>query len=116
MGKFTVNVLDIGQRRFRAFVIVHQQIRIELISKAMKDLMFIVEEGRALTIACVAALFIGGTMPSVAQEIHPLSSDNPRVTKTDLVVDDALPRLAASLQSLLVLSAPAPPDHWLRWR
>ena len=69
---------------------MHQQIRIELISKAKKDLMFIVEEGRALTIACVAALFIGGTMPSVAQEIHPLSSDNPRVTKTDLVVDDAV--------------------------
>jgi len=52
--------------------------------------MFISEGGRALTIACTLALFSGGSTPSKTQTVRSLPTDNPKVTKTDKAVDEAV--------------------------
>ena len=53
--------------------------------------MFISEEGRrALTIACALALFLGVSTPSKAQSVRSLPTDNPKITKADKAVGEAV--------------------------
>ena len=53
--------------------------------------MFISEgRVRVLPIACILALFLGGSTPSKAQAAPALPTDNPKVTKTDEAVDEAV--------------------------
>jgi len=59
--------------------------------------MFIAEGGeRALTIACALALFLGVATPSKAQAARSLPTDNPKATKTDKAVDEAVSKFFSS--------------------
>ena len=53
--------------------------------------MFIAEgRGRTLTIACALALFLGVSTPSKAQSVRSLPTDNPKITKADKAVGEAV--------------------------
>ena len=59
--------------------------------------MFIAEErDRTLTIACALALFLGVSAASKAQTIRPLPTDNPKVTKADKAVGEAVSKFLSN--------------------